>query len=123
MTEMPQLVAALHSFVGAAAVFIGWNADIELGRVERLREQAASGVEGAAERLESLTGFAAVLAHKTPVEVNILLVEIFLGVFIGAVTLTGSWWPSASSPAASTARPPSSGAATRSTRAPRSSRC
>ena len=90
MTEMPQLVAALHSFVGLAAVFIGWNADIELGRVERLREQSLAGVEGAAARLEALTGFAAVLAHKAPVEINILAVEVGLGVFIGAVTFTGS---------------------------------
>ena len=30
MTEMPQLVAALHSFVGLAAVFIGMNAQLEL---------------------------------------------------------------------------------------------
>jgi NAD(P) transhydrogenase subunit beta len=80
MTEMPQLVAALHSFVGLAAVFIGFNADIELGRVTGM---------GAAAR-EALSGFAAVLAHKTGVEVSILKVEVFLGVFIGAVTFTGS---------------------------------
>jgi NAD(P) transhydrogenase subunit beta len=39
----------------------------------------------------ALTGFAAtLLAHKTPVELSILRVETFLGVFIGAVTFTGS---------------------------------
>ena len=80
MTEMPQLVAALHSFVGLAAVFIGFNADIELSRV--------LGMEASAR--EALQGFAAVLAHKSPVEISILRVEVFLGVFIGAVTFTGS---------------------------------
>ncbi|EYD77135.1 NAD(P) transhydrogenase subunit beta [Rubellimicrobium mesophilum DSM 19309] len=80
MTEMPQLVAALHSFVGLAAVFIGFNGHIELGRVLAMTE----------EQQGTLTGFARVLAEKTPVEQNIFLVELFLGVFIGAVTFTGS---------------------------------
>lgn len=80
MTEMPQLVAALHSFVGLAAVLIGYNADLELGRVQGLDEAAKA----------ALTGFGAVLAHKDAVEIAILHVEVFLGVFIGAVTFTGS---------------------------------
>ena len=90
MTEMPQLVAALHSFVGLAAVLIGLNADIELGRVESLRAQAMAGLDGAAARLDGLAGFAGVLAQKTAAEVNVMLVEVALGVFIGAVTFTGS---------------------------------
>ena len=80
MTEMPQLVAALHSFVGLAAVFIGFNADIELARVQAMTP----------DQIAQLTGFAAVLAKKTGVEIAILKVEVFLGVFIGAVTFTGS---------------------------------
>ena len=80
MTEMPQLVAAMHSLVGLAAVFIGFNTHIELGHV--------LGLDAAGR--EALTGFAAVLAHKSPVEQSILRVETFLGVFIGAVTFTGS---------------------------------
>ncbi len=80
MTEMPQLVAAMHSLVGLAAVFIGYNAHIELVRVLAMDEAARA----------SLEGFAAVLAHKDSVEQVILKVEVFLGVFIGAVTFTGS---------------------------------
>ncbi|EJN06007.1 NAD(P)(+) transhydrogenase (Re/Si-specific) subunit beta [Phyllobacterium sp. YR531] len=80
MTEMPQLVAALHSFVGLAAVFIGLNAHVEAVRVAGLDETART----------ALTGFAAILAHKEPVELVIMKVEVFIGVFIGAVTFTGS---------------------------------
>ncbi len=80
MTEMPQLVAALHSFVGLSAVFIGVNAHLEAERVASLTEGASLG----------LTGFATILAHKSPVELMIMKVEIFIGIFIGAVTFTGS---------------------------------
>ncbi|MBE3651865.1 Re/Si-specific NAD(P)(+) transhydrogenase subunit beta [Vibrio navarrensis] len=66
MTEMPELVAILHSFVGMAAVLVGYNSFI---------------------------------APPQPVSVDVAgmhaehvihLVEVFLGVFIGAVTFTGS---------------------------------
>ncbi|MFP5478248.1 MAG: NAD(P)(+) transhydrogenase (Re/Si-specific) subunit beta [Alphaproteobacteria bacterium] len=80
MTEMPQLVAAMHSLVGLAAVFIGFNTHIELVRLAGMDEAART----------ALTGFAAAVAHKTGVEITILRVETFLGIFIGAVTFTGS---------------------------------
>ncbi|MEX0335798.1 Re/Si-specific NAD(P)(+) transhydrogenase subunit beta [Vibrio tubiashii] len=60
MTEMPELVAILHSFVGMAAVLVGYNSYIDA-------PEAA-----------------------THAEHVIHLVEVFLGVFIGAVTFTGS---------------------------------
>ena len=81
MTEMPQLVAAMHSLVGLAAVFVGFNAQFELGRVTRLLRDNAGHV---------FDGFAAVLAHKTAQEIAMLKVEVALGIFIGAVTFTGS---------------------------------
>ncbi|MCA2010466.1 NAD(P)(+) transhydrogenase (Re/Si-specific) subunit beta [Pararhodobacter sp. CCB-MM2] len=82
MTEMPQLVAAMHSLVGLAAVFIGYNGHIEVVRVAGLHDNP--------EALASLVGFAATVAHKTAAELSVLKIEIFLGVFIGAVTFTGS---------------------------------
>ncbi|MFT7053406.1 MAG: NAD(P) transhydrogenase subunit beta [Psychromonas sp.] len=59
MTSMPELIAVLHSFVGLAAVFIGFNSYLEHGL---------------------LIG----------VEQSIHDVEVFLGIFIGSVTFTGS---------------------------------
>ncbi|MBY8976422.1 NAD(P)(+) transhydrogenase (Re/Si-specific) subunit beta [Rhodobacteraceae bacterium NNCM2] len=82
MTGMPQLVAALHSFVGLAAVFIGINAELEYQSVVALKDAGGD--------LQQLAGFAAKLAKKTAVEISILKVEVFLGIFIGAVTFTGS---------------------------------
>ena len=60
MTGMPQLVAALHSFVGLAAVFIGINS--------------------------------AMLPHSDMNSTQYMIhnVEVFIGVFIGAITFTGS---------------------------------
>ncbi len=60
MTAMPQLVAILHSFVGAAAVLVG----------------VASYLDPS--------------VHLTGTEARIHEVEIFVGVFVGALTFTGS---------------------------------
>ncbi|MCX7559385.1 NAD(P)(+) transhydrogenase (Re/Si-specific) subunit beta [Sulfitobacter sp. F26204] len=82
MTQMPELVAAMHSLVGLAAVFVGFIAHFEIGRV-------ASYVAGGGD-VYALGTFAGLIAKKTAVEINILRVEVFLGIFIGAVTFTGS---------------------------------
>jgi len=81
MTQMPELVAGFHSLVGLAAVFIGINADLEMNRA--LAAKTAGTVD-------ELAGFAATIAKKSPVELNILQVELFLGILIGAITFTGS---------------------------------
>ncbi len=60
MTGMPQLVAMLHSFVGIAAVLVGYNSFLEADHT------------------------------ATDSMAYIHSVEVFLGVFIGAVTFTGS---------------------------------
>ena len=72
MTEMPELVAILHSFVGLAAVLVGFNS-------YGLHHEA--GLDAAAQ--------AAFVAEQA-VLTNIHNVEVFLGIFIGAVTFTGS---------------------------------
>ncbi len=60
MTGMPELVAALHSFVGLAAVFIGLNQEISPTKMYFGADK---------------------VIHDT---------EVFLGIFIGAITFTGS---------------------------------
>ncbi len=67
MTQMPELIALLHSFVGAAAVLVAYNSFLEAEDDPAVKELYAS---------LGTTGI-----HNG---------EVFLGVFIGAVTLTGS---------------------------------
>ncbi|HSH27378.1 MAG TPA: NAD(P)(+) transhydrogenase (Re/Si-specific) subunit beta, partial [Wenzhouxiangella sp.] len=81
MTQMPELVAGFHSLVGLAAVFIGINAHLEMGVALAARDAGT---------VAQLAGFAATIAGKSAVELKILKVELFLGIFIGAITFTGS---------------------------------
>ena len=80
MTQMPELVAGMHALVGLAAVFVGFNAHFELANVLAMDDTAK----------KTLEGFAALLTKKSGVEINILRVEASLGIWIGAVTFTGS---------------------------------
>ena len=81
MTQMPELVAGMHALVGLAVVFVGFIADFEMGNVAIAKEAGTA---------KELTGFAALIAKKSAIELSILRVELFLGVFIGAITFTGS---------------------------------
>ncbi len=87
MTEMPQLVAAMHSLVGLAAVFVGFNAHFEIRNVAEVMAIVDSAKDA---DLSNLGAFAKLIAKKTSAELSILHVELFLGIFIGAITFTGS---------------------------------
>jgi len=80
MTQMPELVAIMHSLVGLAAVIVGFNADMTINMVQAA-QAAGDAVEGA---------FATLVAKKDGVEIAILRIELVLGIWIGAVTFTGS---------------------------------
>ncbi len=69
MTGMPELIALLHSFVGLAAVLVGWNGYLHV-------EHDLAGGEAALLDSQGMLGI-----HSA---------EVFIGVFIGAVTFTGS---------------------------------
>jgi H+-translocating NAD(P) transhydrogenase subunit beta len=62
MTQMPELVALMHSMVGMAAVLVGFATYVD--------PEASKGFTGAAHSIHSM--------------------EIYIGIFIGAVTFSGS---------------------------------
>jgi NAD(P) transhydrogenase subunit beta len=66
MTGMPELIAVLHSFVGLAAVLVGWNGYLSV--------EADAGTQ-----------------TEVPADlVGVHSAEVAIGVFIGALTFTGS---------------------------------
>jgi H+-translocating NAD(P) transhydrogenase subunit beta len=69
MTQMPELIALFHSFVGLAAVLVGWDGYLSV-------ERKPFGAEA-----ESFRALGTYGVHHG---------EVFIGVFIGAVTFTGS---------------------------------
>ena len=54
------------------------------------RDGPGAGRPATAGTVAELAGFAATIAKKTPIELSILKVELFLGILIGAITFTGS---------------------------------
>ncbi|WP_405769487.1 Re/Si-specific NAD(P)(+) transhydrogenase subunit beta [Actinacidiphila glaucinigra] len=66
MTQMPELIAVLHSLVGLAAVLVGWNSYYEVEAHGAAQTRVAADLLG--------------IHHA----------EVFIGIFIGAVTFTGS---------------------------------
>ncbi|HET9073913.1 MAG TPA: Re/Si-specific NAD(P)(+) transhydrogenase subunit beta [Solirubrobacteraceae bacterium] len=69
MTQMPELIALFHSFVGLAAVLVGWNGYLSV-------ERHPLDIEAQTFKLQGTYGI-----HHA---------EVFIGIFIGAVTFTGS---------------------------------
>ena len=53
MTQMPELVAGMHALVGLAAVFVGFNADLEIKNVAIALDAGSSGcvIEGKIKRV------------------------------------------------------------------------
>ncbi|MBJ7472766.1 MAG: NAD(P)(+) transhydrogenase (Re/Si-specific) subunit beta, partial [Solirubrobacteraceae bacterium] len=69
MTGMPELIALLHSFVGLSAVLVGWNGFLNVENKEN------------GEEWQALDALGTLGIHHA---------EVVIGIFIGAVTFTGS---------------------------------